>query len=254
MPRYFVELAFHGANYHGWQRQAGDLPTVQQVLEEAFAKTLGQKIILYGCGRTDAGVHASSYWAHFDWENELEWSLIHKLNHRLPSDIALYQIRKVEDNKHAQRDALYRRYVYLLDLKKHPFGAGRSARLDSLNLDFTKMEAVAALYAQANDFKAFCRHPEQYPSTHCRIDHCSLEFVESQLNGVPAGRQLMFSIQANRFLQNMVRLLVARMVDVGRGSMSIEEVEHALQSGDAPRHLRPAVSDGLYLVEVGYDF
>ncbi len=245
--RIFLHLAYVGTAYHGWQTQTPELPTVQQTLEAALARMLGYAAHVHGCGRTDAGVHASSYYAHFDLRAPLGFDPAERLYRLLPPDIAVYEWIPVVPTANAQRSATYRRYEYLVALRQNPFHQALRAPYVGVGFDVAAMQAVVALYRNASDFRAFCRSPTQYPSTRCRIDACAITLEEN-------GGLLRFSIQANRFLHNMVRLLVARMLDVGRGRMTVEDISQALESGLAPKRLRAAPAQGLSLVAVGYDW
>ena len=246
--RIFLHLAYKGTAYHGWQSQADPaLPTVQSTLEDCLRKMLGYPVHLHGCGRTDAGVHARSYYAHFDQRAPLDYDPVFRLNRMLPEDIAVYEWLPVAPKANAQLDATRRTYEYRIDLVKNPFRARLSGRYDDRPLDIDAMRETVLRYAAATDFRAFCKSPEQYPHTRCRIDRCTLEEVET-------GKALLFTITADRFLQSMVRLLVARLVDVGMGKLSLGEIEAALSEGTPLSRKRAAYAEGLYLVDVGYDF
>lgn len=260
MPRIFLHLGYKGTAYHGWQTQAAPLVTVQKTLEDCLEKMLGYHVHIHGCGRTDAGVHASSYYAHLDVKEELAYDPVFRLNRMLPDDIAIFDWIAVADDAHAQRDAIYRRYEYHIDLVKHPLRGDLTGRYDATPLDVALMQQVVSCFRSRNergtvsfaqeehiDFKAFCRSPEQYPNTFCRIDECTL----TESNG---GQSLVFTIQGNRFLHNMVRLLVARMIDVGRGALTVADIEEAFATGKACKYETPAYAEGLYLVGVGYAF
>ncbi len=245
--RIFLKLAYVGTHYHGWQTQTAKLPTVQQTLEAALAKMLGYAVNVHGCGRTDTGVHASSYYAHFDLLAPLVFDPVQRLYRILPPDIAVYEWIPVLATANAQRSATFRRYEYLVSLRQNPFQHSFRAQLVGVDLDIDAMQATVKLYREATDFRAFCRRPEQYPSTVCRIDECTLSVEED-------GGLLRFTIQGNRFLHNMVRLLMQRMLDVGQGKLSVGDVAQALGSGLSPKRLRAAPAQGLSLVGVGYAF
>lgn len=247
MPRIFLHLGYKGTAYHGWQTQAPPLVTVQKTIEDGLEKMLGYHVHLHGCGRTDAGVHASSYYAHLDVKEELTYDPVFRLNRMLPDDIAVFDWLPVVDDAHAQRDATYRRYEYHIDLVKDPLRGDLAGRYDATPLDVALMQQVVSCFRSRNNFKAFCRSPEQYPNTLCRIDECTL----TETNGE---RSLVFTIQGNRFLHNMVRLLVARMIDVGRGALTLAEIEDAFTTGKPCKYETPAYAEGLYLVGVGYAF
>jgi len=247
MPRIFLHLGYKGTAYHGWQTQAAPLVTIQKTIEDCLEKMLGYHVHLHGCGRTDAGVHASSYYGHIDVRKVLEYDAAFRLNRMLPDDIAIYDWLPVHDRAHAQHDATFRRYEYHIDLIKNPLRGDLSGRYDAFPLDLKLMHEVVSRYRNTRDFRAFCRSPEQYPTTVCRIDSCTLTEVEN-------GETLIFSIQGNRFLHNMVRLLVARMIDVGRGVLTLAELEQAIVTGEPCKFEVPAYAEGLYLVGVGYAF
>jgi len=247
MPRFFLHLGYKGTAYHGWQTQAAPLVTLQKTVENCLEKMLGYQVNLHGCGRTDAGVHARSYYAHIDIKAALDYDPVFRLNRMLPDDISIFDWMEVEDHQHAQRDATFRRYEYQIDLSKNPFRGDLAGRYDANPLDLVEMQKVVSCFRINTDFKGFCRSPEQYPSTLCRIDECTLEEVKN-------GNTLLFTIQGNRFLHNMVRLLVARMIDVGRGALSLADIEQAFKTGQPCKYETPAYAEGLYLVGVGYEF
>jgi len=247
MPRIFLHLGYKGTAYHGWQTQAPPLVTVQKTIEDCLEKMLGYHIYLHGCGRTDAGVHATSYFAHIDLREAVDFDATFRLNRMLPDDIAIFDWIPVHGEAHAQRDATFRKYKYHIDLVKHPLRSDLAGRYDATPLDLAAMQEVVSCFRQNTDFRAFCRSPEQYPSTICRMDECSLQ----ETNG---GKSLVFTIQGNRFLHNMVRILVARMIDVGRGALSLADIEAAFATGKPCKYETPAYAEGLYLVSVGYDF
>ena len=245
MQRVFLQLAYQGTNYHGWQTQAEGIVTIQQTIENCLTKMLGQTTLLTGCGRTDTGVHARKYYAHLDAKKGLGFDPVARLNQMLPDDISIQRWIAMPANAHAQRDAIQRSYTYEIDLVKSPFRSKLSARYDNITLDVAAMQKVVEIYSKQSDFRAFCRSPEQYPSTQCRIEECVLEEIDN-------GRRLLFKITANRFLHNMVRLLVARMIDVGKGSLTLEDLNTAFQTGIAPKFETPAYAEGLYLTNVIY--
>jgi len=247
MPRIFLHLGYKGTAYHGWQTQAAPLVTVQKTIENCLEKMLGYHVHLHGCGRTDAGVHATSYYAHIDLREVLDFDAAFRLNRMLPADIAIFDWLPMHERAHAQRDATFRRYEYHIDLVKNPLRGDLAGTYDAAPLNLDLMQLVVSSFRENKDFKAFCRSPEQYPNTECRIDSCTL--VETN-----EGKSLVFTIQGNRFLHNMVRLLVARMIDVGRGALSITDIEEAFATGRPCKYETPAYAEGLYLVGVGYEF
>ena len=153
MGRYFIHLAYNGAGYCGWQTQPG-LPTVQQTLEEALGTLLRQKIAVVGCGRTDTGVHASDFYAHFVLEEDLKMKgeeLTFKMNSFLPPDIAIYEIFPVADNAHARFDATARTYQYHVSDRRLPFRQGQYCRI-YFKPDIEKMNEAARVLALQNEY------------------------------------------------------------------------------------------------------
>ena len=119
--RYFIEIAYNGKNYFGWQRQPEQL-SVQQVLEETLSTMLRKEIKLTGAGRTDTGVHSKQLFAHFDFDEiEKKEALIFRINSFLPKDISVKNIFEVEDDAHARFHAVEREYEYVISLGKDPF-------------------------------------------------------------------------------------------------------------------------------------
>lgn len=246
MPRIFLQLSFNGSAFHGWQTQALGLRTVQATLEACLKSLAGTRTAVIGCGRTDTGVHASCYYAHTELsEKLLGQDFLSKITDLLPTDLRIHDWWDVPADAHAQKDALWRKYLYRIGLSHAATASPEVGRYQHLHLDIERMQKAVSLYASADDFRAFCRKPHQYPSTLCRIDSCELSWYEEL-------GELRFEVQANRFLHNMVRLLVARMIEVGHGGLSLDELESALWTGQALRHQRPAYANGLSLINVGY--
>ena len=210
-----------------------------------MAPICGHYTHLNGCGRTDAGVHASSYIAHFDAENINHTTLLDQLNAALPETVHIREVNPVPREFHAQRSARSRTYVYRAGLRGYDGERLDVARYNHRDYDLELLREIAMLYGGHRDFAAFCRRPEQYKSTRCDLSQSELVYDESTA-------MLSYMITGNRFLHNMVRLLVARMLDVGRGALSLGDIEDALANGQALKHLRPAYAQGLTLEGVAY--
>ena len=245
--RYFIHLAYKGTNYSGWQRQRGGLITIQQTLEDALSKMLNCKALVHGCGRTDAGVHASQYYCHLDIPKPMDFDPVYRLNKMLPADISVFEFIHVGPCVNAQIDALNRSYIYKFHLIKNPFLSEFSFWYDKDDLDIDKMKEAAALIVQQSDFQSMCKSPDQYSSnTICKMEELKVEKI-----GV---HEYQITITANRFLQAMVRIIVARMFDIGAGKMNLKELEYCFQSGDRPKYLNMAYPLGLSLAQVRYPF
>ena len=246
MKRFFFHIAFDGANYRGWQRQTSAIG-VQETIEAVLKKVLKESISVNGCGRTDAGVHASQYIFHADLADTYDFDLLSRLNHSLPPDIAIFDIIPVHDKAHARFDAERRTYDYFIHTRKDPFLQGRSALYSDRPLDLQRMKAAVDLLPRYDDFYAFCRSPASFEHTICRVTAAHL-WVDRR------GERLRFQITANRFLTGMIRILVGRLLEIGTGRMSVEAFEEHLRSRQTPRILTPAYPQGLYLSKIVYPY
>jgi len=242
--RYFIELCYDGGRYCGWQRQR-DAPSVQATLEAALSTLLREPIEVTGAGRTDTGVHAAYYVAHFDTAATLADPLrtVYKLNCLLPSDIAVFGVTRVADDAHARFSAAEREYRYFIETRKNPF-TRQAAWHYCRPLDAERMNRAAALLTEYCDFTSFAKLNSDNRTNLCRIVRAGWE--ESS-EGV-----YRFTIRADRFLRNMVRALVGTLVDVGRGRYGVEEFRAIVASRDLSRASGSAPARGLYLWDVAY--
>ena len=241
--RYFIELQYDGGAYCGWQRQP-EQPTVQGVIEEALTKLLRRPTEIVGAGRTDTGVNASFYVAHFDSEEAIDCGHIaHKLNAMLAHDIAIKRIYEVADGLHARFDAIEREYTYLLAPVKSPFRR-HSAWICYYQLDVEKMNEAAKVLLATEDFTTFAKLNSNNKTNICHVSHA--EWV------VESDGTLRFTIRADRFLRNMVRAIVGTLVDVGRGRYTVEEFAEIVASRDLSRASSGAPPQGLFLSNVKY--
>ena len=241
--RYAVELAYRGTAYSGWQRQPNAL-SVAETLDTALSTVLGESIQLVGCGRTDAGVHATDYVAHFDLEKELPPRLLGRLNRFLPADIALRKFVRMPQDFHARFDATGREYVYRISLSKDPFRPDTVSWLPALGtLDRGVMEEAASLLLQYDSFATFCKTNSDAFTMRCHLRHSYWTFGEDEW---------VYRIGANRFLRGMVRLIVGMCLQVGEGKLTVGQVSAALDSQRRlPRPLS-APPEGLFLSAVHY--
>lgn len=243
MVRYFIELQYDGTSYFGWQRQP-DATTVQGVIEDKLSMLLRVPTEIVGAGRTDTGVNASFYTAHFDSDKEIDCTqLSYKLNKVLPADIAIMRIYEVEPTLHARFDAKEREYTYFLTPHKSPFRR-YSAWHFTADIDVSKMNEAAKKLLEYEDFTSFAKLNSNNKTNICHISHA--EWI------VESDGTLRFTIRANRFLRNMVRAIVGTLVDVGRGKYSVEEFEDIILSKDLSRCSAGAPACGLFLSGVKY--
>lgn len=238
--RYFVELSYEGSQFCGWQRQS-DGVTVQGVIEEWLSKLLGETIEIVGAGRTDSGVHATFYVAHFDYDGEFDVSqLSYKLNRVLPRSIAVDRIYATD--KHARFDAVEREYTYVITRKKTPFNH-HVTWLYTSPLDIEAMNVAAAMLLTHSDFTSFAKLGSDNKTNICSVTHA--EWCE-------CGDELIFTIRADRFLRNMIRAVVGTLVDVGRGRYSPQQFNEIIESRDLSRCSSSAPASGLRLSGIRY--
>lgn len=241
--RYFIELQYDGAAYFGWQRQP-DAVTVEGTIEKKLSMLLRVPTEIVGAGRTDTGVNASFYIAHFDSDKEIEChQLCYKLNKVLPADIAIINIYEVEPTLHARFDAKEREYTYFLTPHKSPFRR-YSAWHFTADINVDRMNEAAKKLLEYEDFTSFAKLNSNNKTNICHINHA--EWV------VESDGTLRFTIRADRFLRNMVRAIVGTLVDVGRGKYSVAEFEDIILSKDLSRCSAGAPACGLFLSDVKY--
>ena len=242
MSRFFIHLAYHGGNYCGWQTQP-ELPTVQQTLEQALTTLLRQPTAVVGCGRTDTGVHASDFYAHFDHEGEMNTTeLTFKLNSYLPGDIAIYEIFPVADNAHARFDAVARTYQYHVSDRRLPFRQGLYCRI-FFKPDIERMNEAAQVLMEYDDFTSFAKLHTQVKTNICHLTQAQWEETDDEF---------VFTIRSNRFLRNMVRSVTGTLLDVGRGKLSIDGLREIIERKDRCAAGVSMPAQGLFLTKVEY--
>ena len=241
--RYFIELRYNGGAYCGWQRQP-DMPSVQQTIEGAISTLLREPILLTGAGRTDTGVNASYYVAHFDTSSPVAdpEQVVFKLNHMLPGDIAVSRIVPVAADAHARFSAREREYRYYIEPRKNPFTRAASWQY-YVPLDVAAMNRAADVLMEFEDFTSFAKLNSNNRTNICRILRADWQ---------ADGDLLRFTIRADRFLRNMVRSIVGTLVDVGRGRYTPEEFRAIVESRDLSRSSAGAPAQGLFLSDVRY--
>ncbi|MBQ7787115.1 MAG: tRNA pseudouridine(38-40) synthase TruA [Alistipes sp.] len=245
MARYFISLSYDGAAYCGWQRQP-DAPTVQQALEKGLSTLLREDIEVVGAGRTDTGVNASYYVAHFDSEGVKDYAqLVYKLNLILPQDIAVMAVREVQSQAHARFDAVEREYTYYISQRKNPFRR-YSAWQYYVPLDMERMNEAAATLLDYDDFTSFAKLNSNNKTNICHVIKAEWRRAEWDND------LLIFTIRADRFLRNMIRAIVGTLVDVGRGRYTVEEFRDILHSRELSRSSAGAPAVGLFLSDVKY--
>lgn len=241
--RYFIEFAYHGKNYFGYQIQPGQI-TVQEVFEKALSTILRSDIKITGAGRTDSGVHAKKIFAHFDLETSVPENLVYRLNSFLPNDIAVKNVFKVKNDSHARFDATFRTYEYIVSLEKNPFLHDFSWPIINSSLDLEKMNNACKVLFEFDDFTSFSKLHTDTKTNKCKIYRA--EWAKT-------GTELKYTVSADRFLRNMVRAIVGTMIEIGKGKISPEDFRKIIEAKDRGRAGTSAPPQGLFLVDVGYD-
>jgi len=243
MNRYLLKLAYNGSRYHGWQIQ-DNAHSVQAEISDKLSVLLKGDISLVGCGRTDTGVHAKEFYAHFDFA-DLEWNfmdLIYKLNSFLPSDIVIYDLISVDDSFNSRFSALSRTYKYYISTVKDPFSEKVSYFFNGdLNID--DMNAACKYLLHYTDFTSFSKLHTQTATNDCKIE--TAYFKETNDN-------LVFTITADRFLRNMVRAIMGTLLEIGKGRLSIEDMPKIIEAKDRGKAGFSVPAHGLFLEVVKY--
>jgi len=242
MPRYFVRLAFRGTRYSGWQLQENAI-SVQEKLNDALTVLCGNPILTTGCGRTDTGVHAREFYAHFD-SDDIGPKFLHQLNAILPDDIAVYNIVPVHPHAHARFDAQSRTYMYFITMIKDPF-LKDLAMFGHFNPDLKLLNEASSSLLNYSDFSAFSKSNTQVKTNICTI---------SQAEWTQTGNTLIFTITADRFLRGMVRAIVGTLIGVGTGKLSLDQFKEIILKGDRKEAGMSVPACGLFLTSVTYSY
>jgi tRNA pseudouridine38-40 synthase len=244
MPyRYFIQLAFDGTDFSGWQVQPNSA-TVQSEIEKALGLIIRHSTSMNGCGRTDAGVHSRVFFAHFDLEEPIQNpdNLVFKLNRFLPSSIAIISILPVKVGIHARFSATEREYTYTIARKKDPFLTAFSYYF-SKELDVELMNSGCNMLLEYTDFECFSKVKTQVANFRCHLTYAKWELK---------GDALVFTIRADRFLRNMVRSIVGTLLELGMNRISILDLKQILLSRDRRKAGRSVPAKGLMLSDIRY--
>jgi tRNA pseudouridine38-40 synthase len=244
--RYFLQLAYRGTNYHGWQIQPNAI-SVQEVLDKALSTLCGEPVFSLGCGRTDAGVHARDFYAHFDTQKVLSQQLIINLNGILPKDISAKRFIEVAPEAHARFDASARSYQYLMHFNKDPFKEELSYYFNfQRKPDYLLMNEGAKIIMEYDDFACFSKANTDVFTTICKLTEAKWEL---QTDG-----SLVFHITANRFLRNMVRAIVGTLIDYGIGKINEQELRQIILNKNRSLAGTSVPANGLYLTNIKYPY
>jgi len=242
--RYFLQLAYKGTHFHGWQIQPGKT-TVQGEINRALTTVLKEETEITGAGRTDAGVHARYYIGHFDSSRkglEKDDKLLYSLNSLLPDDIAVYRIIPVPHTAHARFDALSRTYQYVITTQKDPF-LRETACLYHVAPDVPLMNRACRILKQYRNFTSFSKVHTDVKTFHCNI----MEAKWTQEDHL-----FTFTIRADRFLRNMVRAITGTMMEVGEKKITLEEFRQIIETRDRSAAGKSVPAHGLFLTAIKY--
>ena len=240
MARYFLEVAYKGTRFSGFQVQENAI-TIQGEIQKAFATLQRQPVVLTGSSRTDAGVHALQNYFHFDFDSPINDQFLYKINSILPPDISVISLKEVAPSAHSRFDAASREYEYRIYSYKNPFYKGLACYYP-FKLDFEALKEAAAIIKENVNFAAFCKSNSQVSNYQCSI-------IKSQW--LKRDDQLIYNIQANRFLRGMVRMITATMLQVGRGKMTFPTFRNFFLPDFSPTTYSIS-AEGLYLIRVDF--
>lgn len=239
--RYFLEVAYKGTNYSGFQIQK-NANSVQGEVEKALATVLRSPIETTGSSRTDAGVHAYQNFFHFDFPLDLKQSILYNLNSVLPDDIVVKSITLVSDKAHCRFDATSRMYKYHVSFVKDPFKTD-TAWFYPYKIDSDLLKTAAGILFKYTNYMSFSKRNTKVFTYECSI---------KQSNWVGNSESLTYTVEANRFLRGMVRGLVGTMLLVGRKKISLSQFESIIQAQDCTKANFATPAHGLVLLQVNF--
>ncbi len=245
--RYFICLSYNGSAFCGWQIQE-NANSVQQELQKALSTLLKEPISVTGAGRTDSGVHARNYIAHFDSQTLIQDAayMVYKLNAILPKEIAIHKIFEVSENAHARFDATSRTYKYYVHTTKDPFDNGFSMFVKPQSMDIEKMNRAAEYFLGEQDFSSLEKVNGGNKTSICTVTHAAWERIDAT--------HFVFTVTANRFLRNMVRAMVGSLLEVGAGKREPRWIAQMLAQKNRCSAGQSVPGNALFLVEVKYPF
>lgn len=244
--RYFIKLDYNGTHYHGWQVQPNGV-TVQGEINKALSLILREDINIVGCGRTDAGVHARNFYAHFNATNDQlggDEKLLFKLNRFLKKDIAIYSITKVKADAHTRFDATARTYKYYISTVKDPFLHPFNWYLSN-KLNVNLMNEAALMLKRYKDFTSFSKVDTDTKTNNCEITHAEWIIINNDI---------VFTITADRFLRNMVRAIVGTLIEVGKEKISVLDFCKIIEAKDRCEAGASVPGSALFLEKVSYPY
>ncbi|MDD3149414.1 MAG: tRNA pseudouridine(38-40) synthase TruA [Candidatus Gastranaerophilales bacterium] len=244
MTRYAIVLEYDGKNYSGSQKQP-NRATIQSTLEDAMKILFKTPIKTIFSGRTDAGVNSKGQVVHFDLPEKVETErLINSLNGILPKDISVNAIAEVDKTFHSQKKAVYRWYRYIINNSKQRTIWPQKALHIREKLDVDAMNKALSYLEGVHDFSGFKSANTENPAKECKV---YLARCKSEKNVIYV------DIAANRFLYNMIRVIVGTLLKIGQGQWEPEKILQILDSKDRQQAGKTVLPDGLFYMFVGYN-
>lgn len=243
--RYFLEIAFDGTNYHGWQIQPNK-KTVQGTISKIISKLYDEEVKIAGCGRTDSGVHAKQYFFHFDTTKERK-NLFVSVKLMFPNDIQLINIHKVDLKAHTRYDATERSYTYYLHQNKDIFKRYYSLGDNLVDLDINAIKAACTLFTQESNYKHLSKNNPQLESYTSKVIKAEWKMSSDKTEAI-------FQVTANRFLHNQIRRMLGVLLNIGKGKTDLAELANALKHDIPLKHNDSVSPNGLFLHSIKYPY
>jgi pseudouridylate synthase I len=245
MKNYKMQITYDGSNYHGWQKQENTKQTIQGILEKKLQEIFKQKLEIQGSGRTDAGTHANQQVANFHIQNEfVRDEFLKTINTILPDDIKVNEITKVDDKFHSRLSVVSKEYIYYIDLGEKADVFTRKYKYHYPHkIDCSKMEEAKKHFLGTHDFRSFTSDKRKEKSCIRTIYDIQIERERNQIS---------VRIHGNGFLYNMVRIIVGTLLEVGRGSVEVSEIENIMEAKERINAGQTLPSNGLFLNKVFY--
>lgn len=244
MQRYFLHIAYDGTDYCGWQRQASS-PTVQQAIEDVVSKIFDRKVNVLGCGRTDSGVHASEYYAHFDAPIERN-NLEKALRFTFPKNIALKRLISVAENSHARFDATERSYRYHIHAMPDPFLWRYSYERDFRTWNHDLIQEACEIFTTYDNYEQLCKNNPDIKVHNSKVFVADWKKINDN--------QITFDVSSNRYLHNQIRRMVGCLIDIGRERFSLDDLEKAMRDNHPLPYISTAAPEGLFLCDIKYPY
>lgn len=244
MKNYKVKMAYHGTAYHGFQRQNNSF-TIQQAVEDTMSELLKEKVTIYGCSRTDAGVHAREFFFSFKTNNPIPpRGIVFGTNALLPNDIALLSCEEVSDDFHARYCCKGKEYEYLIYNTeiRDPFYSDR-AYFNRYPIDAQLLDSEAKAFVGEHDFKSFC-------CADCEKENTVRTIFAFDV--IREDKLVKFSVSGSGFLYNMVRIMVGTLLSINEGKLEHGSIPHLITARDRTLCGRTVPAHGLYLNKVFY--